>query len=61
MPGPDLGGECLVRDGEILFHQVTTKLVNEHYVPIAHLTPPELDPATALCIGCAENAEQPRR
>jgi biotin carboxylase len=40
--GEDLGGECLVRDGEFLFFQVTQKIVNCHYVPIAHLTPPDL-------------------
>lgn len=43
--GEDLGGECLVRDGEFLFFQVTQKIVNEHYVPIAHLTPPDLPQA----------------
>ncbi|MGA1825568.1 MAG: ATP-grasp domain-containing protein [bacterium] len=37
--GQDIGGVCLIREGSIIFFQLTKKYVNDGFVPVAHLVP----------------------
>jgi biotin carboxylase len=41
--GIDIGGECLIREGKFVFCEFTRKLLNSHFVPIAHSVPSEID------------------
>ncbi len=45
--GREIGGECLVYNGELAFFEITNKYVNEHYVPCGHSVPTNLDSGTA--------------
>lgn len=41
--GIDIGGECLIRNGEFVFCEFTKKLINSYFVPIAHIVPAGID------------------
>ncbi|MHC4258824.1 MAG: ATP-grasp domain-containing protein [Planctomycetota bacterium] len=41
--GIDIGGECLIRESRFVFCEFTNKLLNSHFVPIAHSVPAEID------------------
>lgn len=41
--GIELGGDCLIRESQLVFCEFTRKSLNSHYVPIAHLVPAEID------------------
>ncbi len=40
--GREIGGEVLVRNGEIVFFQPTRKLINKRFVPYSHILPARL-------------------
>jgi biotin carboxylase len=42
LTGKEVGGELLVRNGEVIFFAATRKYLNEAFVPYGHLLPSEL-------------------
>jgi len=41
--GQDIGGVCLIREGSIIFFQLTKKYVNNRFVPFAHVVPLDIN------------------
>ena len=41
--GQDVGGVCLIREGSIIFFQLTKKYVNDRFVPFAHVVPLDIN------------------
>ena len=41
--GQDIGGLCLIREGSIIFLQLTKKYVNNRFVPFAHVVPLDIN------------------
>lgn len=41
--GTDIGGECMIRNNEIVFFELTIKCINDYFVPIAHIIPAGID------------------
>ena len=39
LAGREIGGEVLIKDGEVVFFQPTRKLLNAHFVPYGHILP----------------------
>ena len=40
--GQDIGGACLIREGSIVFFQLTKKYVSNRFVPFAHVVPSDI-------------------